>query len=133
MHGGIAGLRKEGEREVMARRGDRAMSVHAHAARCSSDVAVAATLHGGDAEGVCPYAVGTGDLDRNGERAGHVAGGRVPAHGTYSARRARTARLRSGLGGVLSTASAWPVERAARGRRRQAVGAGTRLVQRRRQ
>jgi hypothetical protein len=52
----------EGEREVMARRGGRVTGVHACAARRSSDVAVAAALGGGDAEGVCPYAVSTGEL-----------------------------------------------------------------------
>jgi hypothetical protein len=83
------GLRKEGEREVTARRGGRATGVHASAARRSNDVTVAVALHGGNAEDVCPYAVGTGELDSNGERAGHTAGERVPAHGAYSARRAR--------------------------------------------
>jgi hypothetical protein len=47
----------EGGREVMAQSGGRATGVHAHAARRSSDVAVAAALHGGHAEGVCPYAI----------------------------------------------------------------------------
>jgi hypothetical protein len=46
------------EREVMARRSSRAIGVHARAARHNSDVTVAAALHGGDAEGVCPYVVG---------------------------------------------------------------------------
>jgi hypothetical protein len=58
LRGGNAGLHKEGEREVMARRGSRAIGVHARAARHNSDVTVAAALHGGDAEGVCPYVVG---------------------------------------------------------------------------
>jgi hypothetical protein len=44
-------------------------------------------LRGSDVEGICPYAIGTGELDRNGERAGHAAGRCVPVHGTYSARR----------------------------------------------
>jgi hypothetical protein len=57
LRGGNADLCKEREREMMARGGDRA-SVLTRAARRSSDVAVAAALHGGDAEGVCPYAVG---------------------------------------------------------------------------
>jgi hypothetical protein len=48
LHGGSAGQCKEREREVMAR----------HRGRASSDVVVAAALRGGDAEGVCPYAVG---------------------------------------------------------------------------
>jgi hypothetical protein len=42
---------------VTAQRGGRA-SVLTRTARRSSDVAVAAALRGGDAEGVCPYAVG---------------------------------------------------------------------------
>jgi hypothetical protein len=54
LRGGNAGLCKERERGVMARRGGRA-SVLMHAGRHNSDVAVA--LRGGDAEGVCPYAV----------------------------------------------------------------------------
>jgi hypothetical protein len=64
LRGGNAGLRKEGEREVMAQRDGRATGVHVRAARCNNDVAVAAALCGGDAEGVCPYAVGTGELAR---------------------------------------------------------------------
>jgi hypothetical protein len=64
------GLRKEGEREVMARRGDRATGVHTRATRHSSDVVVAAALRGGDAEGVCPYAVSTGELARGWCRTG---------------------------------------------------------------
>jgi hypothetical protein len=74
---------------VTARRGGRVTGVDARVARCSSDVAVVAALHGGDVEGVCPYAVGTSELDRNGERADHAAGGRVPVHGAYSPKRAR--------------------------------------------
>jgi hypothetical protein len=58
LHGGNVGLRKEVEREVMAWHGGRAMRVHARVARCNSDVAVAATSRGGDAEGICPYAIG---------------------------------------------------------------------------
>jgi hypothetical protein len=57
LRGGNAGLRKEREREVTAWRGGR-VSVLTHVARRSSDVVVAATLRGGDAEGICPYAVG---------------------------------------------------------------------------
>jgi hypothetical protein len=64
LHGGNMGLRKEGEREVMAQRGGRAMGVHARAARRSNDVVVAAALHGDNAEGICPYAIGTGELAR---------------------------------------------------------------------
>jgi hypothetical protein len=64
LRGGNAGLRKEGEREATARRSDRAMGVHARAARRISNVAVAATLRGGDTEGICPYVVGSGALDR---------------------------------------------------------------------
>jgi hypothetical protein len=52
------GLRKEGEREVMARRGGRATGVHARVARHSSHVTVATALRGGNTKGVCPYAVG---------------------------------------------------------------------------
>jgi hypothetical protein len=48
---------------VTAQRGDRA-GVLMHAARRSSDVAVAAALHGGNTEGVCPYAIGLGELAR---------------------------------------------------------------------
>jgi hypothetical protein len=47
----------EGEREVMARRFDRA-GVLTCAARRSGDVAVAVALCGGDAEGFSPYIVG---------------------------------------------------------------------------
>jgi hypothetical protein len=64
LHGGNTGLRKKGKREVMARHGGRATGVHARVARRNSDVAVAAALRGGDAEGVCPYAVGSGELGR---------------------------------------------------------------------
>jgi hypothetical protein len=64
LRGGNAGLHKEGEREVTPWRCGRAMGVHVRAARHSSDVAVATTLRGGDAEGVCPYAVGMGELAR---------------------------------------------------------------------
>jgi hypothetical protein len=93
-----AGLRKEGEREVMARRGDRATRVHTRAARRSSDVVVAAALRGGDAEGVCPYAVGTGELARGWRRTG-PRGKRACAStpclrsvrlGSWRARRGRT-------------------------------------------
>jgi hypothetical protein len=42
---------------MTARRGRRA-SVLTRAARRSSEVAVAAALRRGDAEGVCPYAIG---------------------------------------------------------------------------
>jgi hypothetical protein len=64
LRGSNAGLRKEGEREVMARRGGRATGMHMHAVRCSSDIPVVAALHGGDAEGICPYAIGSGELTR---------------------------------------------------------------------
>jgi hypothetical protein len=37
-------------------------SVLSHAAWHSSDVIVPAALRGGDVEGICPYAVGTGEL-----------------------------------------------------------------------
>jgi hypothetical protein len=57
LRGGNAGLCKEREREVMARRSSKA-SVLACAARHTSDIAVAAALRGGDTEGVCSYAVG---------------------------------------------------------------------------
>jgi hypothetical protein len=62
--GGNAGLCKEGEKEVTARHSGRATGAHARIARHNSDVAVAAALRGGDAEDVCPYAVGTGELAR---------------------------------------------------------------------
>jgi hypothetical protein len=68
-HRSNACLRTEGEREVTARRGGRATGVHACAARRSNDIAVEAALRGGDAEGVCPYAVGSGALDRATRRA----------------------------------------------------------------
>jgi hypothetical protein len=54
---GQRGLCRGRGREVTARRGGRA-GVLTRAARRSSDAAVAAVLCGGDAEGVCPYAVG---------------------------------------------------------------------------
>jgi hypothetical protein len=47
LRGGNTGLRKEGEREV-----------HMCTVRHNSDVVVATTLRGGDAEGICPYAGG---------------------------------------------------------------------------
>jgi hypothetical protein len=62
LRGGNAGLCKEGEREVMAQCGGRVMGVHVHAARRSSDVAVATTLRGADTEGFCPYVIGTSEL-----------------------------------------------------------------------
>jgi hypothetical protein len=58
------GLRKEGEREVTARRGGRATGVHTRAARRNGDVTVVVALRGGYAKGVCLYAVGSGVLDR---------------------------------------------------------------------
>jgi hypothetical protein len=58
LHGGNAGLCKEGEREVMARRDGRATGVHARTARRSSDIVMAAALRGGVVEGICLYAVG---------------------------------------------------------------------------
>jgi hypothetical protein len=57
LRGGNVSLCKEREREIMAWRGGRA-SVLMRAARHSSDIAVAAALRGGDAEGVCLYAIG---------------------------------------------------------------------------
>jgi hypothetical protein len=63
LHRSNASLRKEGEREAMARCGSRA-GVLARTARHISDVTVAVTLRGGDAEGVCPYAIGSGELPR---------------------------------------------------------------------
>jgi hypothetical protein len=63
-----------------------------------------------------------GELDREGAGRGHVTGGHVPAHGAYSAWRARTTGLCSGLGTVLSAAIARPAERAVQGHRSQAVG-----------
>jgi hypothetical protein len=75
LHGGNAGLHNEGDREVTAHRGGRATGVHARRARRSSDVAVAATMRGGDAEGICLYAIGSGALDRGwrwiGSRSAH--------------------------------------------------------------
>jgi hypothetical protein len=64
LRGGNAGLCKEGEREVTARRSGRATRVHMHAAIRSSDVTVAAALRGEDVDGVFPYAIGTGELAR---------------------------------------------------------------------
>jgi hypothetical protein len=64
LRGGNAGLRKEGEREVMAQCGGRVTGVHVHATRHSSDVAVAVALHGVDTEGFCPYVIGTSELAR---------------------------------------------------------------------
>jgi hypothetical protein len=84
LRGGNPGLCKERESEVTARRGCRA-SVLTRAARHSSDVAVAAALHGGDAEVVCPYTVGSGELARGGAGQAHVARMGVPAHGAYEA------------------------------------------------
>jgi hypothetical protein len=57
LRGGNAGRCTERERVVTAQRDGRA-SVLMHAARRNSDIVVAADLCGGDAEGVCPYAVG---------------------------------------------------------------------------
>jgi hypothetical protein len=54
--GGNAGPCNEREREVTAQCGGR-VSVLARAARHNSDVTVATTLRGGDAEDVCSYAV----------------------------------------------------------------------------
>jgi hypothetical protein len=85
---GQCGPAQGGRGEVTTRRDGRATDVYVCAARRNNDVAVTVVLRGDDAEGVCPYAVGTGELDRNGERASHAAGGRVPVHGAYSARRA---------------------------------------------
>jgi hypothetical protein len=57
LRGGNVGLCKEREREVTAQRSGR-VSVLTCVARHSSDVTVAAALFGGDAKGVCPYAIG---------------------------------------------------------------------------
>jgi hypothetical protein len=62
--GGNVILRNEVEREVMAQRGGRATGVHARTVRRNSDITVAVALRGGDAEGVCPYVVGMGELAR---------------------------------------------------------------------
>jgi hypothetical protein len=44
-------------------------------------------LRGDDTEGVCPYVVGSGVLDRgDGTGQGHVACMGVPTHGAYVAR-----------------------------------------------
>jgi hypothetical protein len=58
-----AGLCKEGDREVTDQRDGRA-GVLARATRHNSDVTVAAALRGGDAEGVCSYVIGSGELAR---------------------------------------------------------------------
>jgi hypothetical protein len=58
LRGGNTGLRKEGERVVMSQCGGRATGVHADEARRSSDIVVAPALRGGDAKGVCTYAIG---------------------------------------------------------------------------
>jgi hypothetical protein len=98
LHGGNRDLRREGEREVPAQRGGRATGVHARATRNNMNVTVAAALHGGDTEGVCPYAVGTGELARgwhwtgpHGKRACAstpcLRGARL---GSWSSRRGRT-------------------------------------------
>jgi hypothetical protein len=82
--GGNSGLR-EGEREVTAQRGGRPMGVHARTARRSRDVAVVAALRGGDAEGICAYAVGE-EVSWTGVAGGdHMACMGVPAHGAYVA------------------------------------------------
>jgi hypothetical protein len=57
-----------------------ATRAYARAARCSSDVTVVATLCGGDVEGICPYAIGSGELARG----WHWTGPRS-AHGCASA------------------------------------------------
>jgi hypothetical protein len=88
-------------------------------------------LRGGDTvRGFVRTSASGGELDREGVGLGHVAGGRLPAHGVYSARRARMVGLCNGLGAMLSTVVAWPAECAVRGRRRQAVGARIGLAQR---
>jgi hypothetical protein len=58
--------------------------VHARATRHNMNVTVAAALRGGDAEGVCPYAVGTGELARGGTGQGHTASEHAPAHRAYA-------------------------------------------------
>jgi hypothetical protein len=57
LHGGSAGLCKEGEREVMAQHDGRATGVNTREARRSNDVALATALCGGDAQGVYLYAI----------------------------------------------------------------------------
>jgi hypothetical protein len=86
LRGGNAGLRKEGEREVTAWRSGRATGVHTRAARRSSDVAVAAALRGGDAEGVCPYAIGEEVSWTGVAGGGHTACMGVLAHGACAVR-----------------------------------------------
>jgi hypothetical protein len=61
---GQRGPAQGGRERGLAWCSDREMRVHAHIAWRSSDIIVAAALRGGDAEGVCPYAVGTGELAR---------------------------------------------------------------------
>jgi hypothetical protein len=88
-------------------------------------------LHGGDTvRGFVRTSASGDELDREGVGLGHVAGGRLPAHGVYSARRACMVVLCNGLGAMLSTVVAWPAECAVRGRHRQAVGARIGLAQR---
>jgi hypothetical protein len=64
LRGGNAGLHKKRGREVTAQCSSRATGVHMRAVRHNSYVAVAVALYGGDAEGVCPYAISMGDLAR---------------------------------------------------------------------
>jgi hypothetical protein len=52
----------------------------------NSDVVVAAALRGGDAEGVCPDAIGSGELARGWRWTGLRASERAPAHRAYAVR-----------------------------------------------
>jgi hypothetical protein len=97
----------EGEREVMARRGGRA-GVLASAARRNSDVAVATALRGGDAKGICPYAVGE-EVSWTGGKSMRPCGTHVRASAPWLCRYARAPTgLCRGLDGMLSAASVRP-------------------------
>jgi hypothetical protein len=85
LHGGSAGLSKEGEREVTAQHSGRAMGVHTCAARRNIDVTVAVAFHRGGAEGICPYAVGEEVSWIGAAGGGHAAYMGVPSHGAYTA------------------------------------------------
>jgi hypothetical protein len=78
------GLCKEGDREVTDQRDGRA-GVLTRATRHNSDVTVAAALRGGDAEGVCSYVIGSGELVEGGAGQGQAASECAPAHRGYVA------------------------------------------------
>jgi hypothetical protein len=84
LHGGNAGLRKEGEREVTARRGGRA---GVRSCGAESNEAAKCVVKGTQGEGILSLRWRRdGELDREGADSGHATRMGVAAHGDYVTR-----------------------------------------------